>query len=281
MTGEDRPRYTMMPHDRRLSIRKTPRHLGYLSLPPDNGGFVLDVSEGGLGFQAIAPLKPKGPIQFRFAIDSPTRIRAVGELAWIDDTGKAGGLRFTQLPEGIREKIRDWVNQPKDAVLDLQIAEPPPVKKPETADARPALLLAAAPQAAMEGEAAAPAKAELEPVAEEKSPRPHDLKTPIYGGHSNKFTMFPVEEESNSETTVFAVPQSNAMRHPIAAISLTIILALLVSVPIFVYVNTSPAGDLLFDWSQKFWGATDSQAIPQDPAPPASPDPELAKPPQQ
>ena len=60
----------MMPQERRLSIRKTPDHLAYLSLPSDNGGIVIDVSEGGLGFHAIAPVEADGPIHFRFAIDS-------------------------------------------------------------------------------------------------------------------------------------------------------------------------------------------------------------------
>ena len=71
----------------------------------------MDVSEGGLGFRAIAPVEADGPIHFRFAIDSANRIKAVGELAWKDETGKIGGLRFTQLPDEIREQIRVWAGQ--------------------------------------------------------------------------------------------------------------------------------------------------------------------------
>lgn len=298
----------MMPHDRRVNLRKTPRHLGYLSLPPDNGGVVLDVSEGGLGFQAIAPVRAKGPIQFRFAIDSPTRIKAVGELAWSDDTGKGGGLRFTQLPEGVREKIREWVSQPKDALLDLQVAvpvvqvvqpvpvgEPPPSTPPPTPreileriEAKPALALPPAPAAVVAEapaafESAPPAsevKAEPAPVTEERSSLLHNVKPPIYSGSSNKFSMFPVTPDSKVETTAFAVPQPNAIAHPIAAIALTIVLALLVSVPICVFVTSGRAGDALFDWSRRIRGVTDPPVLPRDLAPPPSAATDLAKPPQ-
>jgi hypothetical protein len=103
----------MMPHERRTSIRKPLEHLSYISLPPDNGGVVCDVSEGGLCFHAISPVKVDGPIQVRFAVDSAERFTATGELAWLDETGTVGGLRFTDLPEEIRERIRLWAGQPR------------------------------------------------------------------------------------------------------------------------------------------------------------------------
>ncbi len=101
----------MNPQERRTSSRKTFRHLAYLSLPSDNGGIVLDASEGGLRFHSIGPIETKGPIEFRFAIDSATRITATGEIAWKDSTGKTGGLRFTQLTEEARHELRLWVSQ--------------------------------------------------------------------------------------------------------------------------------------------------------------------------
>jgi hypothetical protein len=294
----------MMPQDRRVNLRKTPKHLGYLSLPPDNGGVVLDVSEGGLGFQAIAPIRAKGPIQFRFAIDSPNRIKAVGEVAWIDDTGKAGGLRFTQLPEGVREKIREWISQPKDALLDLEVV-PPPVKKPplaeipvgrptaaeiiERIEAKPVLALPAAPSEPVEAKtppvsetapAASEVKPEPPPATEERNPLLYNLKPPIYSGHSNKFTMFPVATQPRAGAHSLAAQQSHAIGHPLAAIALTIVLAFLVSVPIFVFVTSSRAGDALFDWSRRIRGMTAPQTFPQDPAPPSNPATGLTKPPQ-
>jgi PilZ domain len=101
----------MMPHERRLNTRKPLDQLAYLSLPPNNGGIVLDVSEGGLGFHAIAPVDASGPIEFKFEIDSDRKITAAGELAWKDSTGKSGGLRFTQLADETRLQIRQWAEE--------------------------------------------------------------------------------------------------------------------------------------------------------------------------
>jgi hypothetical protein len=101
----------MMPHERRLNTRKPLEQLAYLSLPSDNGGIVLDVSEGGLGFHAIAPVDVSGPIEFKFEIDADRKITAVGELAWKDPTGKSGGFRFTQLPDETRRQIRQWADE--------------------------------------------------------------------------------------------------------------------------------------------------------------------------
>ncbi len=101
----------MMPHERRVNTRKPLEQLAYLSLPPDNGGIVLDVSEGGLGFHAMAPVDVSGPIEFKFEFDSGRKITAVGELAWKDASGKSGGLRFTRLPDETRAQIRQWAGE--------------------------------------------------------------------------------------------------------------------------------------------------------------------------
>jgi PilZ domain len=244
----------MMPHERRISIRKPLEHLVYLSLPFDNGGIVLDVSEGGLGFHAIAPVKADGPIHFRFAIDSAARIRAVGELAWKDETGKTGGLRFTQLPDEVREQIRVWAGQSKARVLDIPVAAP-----------------------AIEAEAAPSGKADLAPVAATRYPLLYNLKPRIYSAPFYKFSRFPPELNSEAGATAVAVPQSVAIRNPIAAVGLTIALAFLVSMGICAYVSTSRAGELLFDWGEKMRGGFYSQPIPRGPAPPVSSAPDPSK----
>jgi hypothetical protein len=128
----------MMPQERRLSIRKPLEQLSYLSLPADNGGIVLDVSEGGLGFRTIAPLDATGPIRFRFAIDSAEKVSAVGVLAWSDKSGKTGGLRFTELPDATREQIRAWAARTNrksnaQAVDDVEMPPQPLIEAHSTA----------------------------------------------------------------------------------------------------------------------------------------------------
>jgi len=96
-------------HERRLSERKTLGQLGYIGLT-NNGATLLDVSEGGLGFHAVAPMTPSGPLPFRFSVNS-NQIEGVGELIWIDEAKKTGGLRFTQLSASIHEQIRSLLNE--------------------------------------------------------------------------------------------------------------------------------------------------------------------------
>ena len=134
----------MNPQERRTSARKAFRHLAYLSLPSDNGGIVLDASEGGLRFHSIGPIQTSGPIEFRFAIDSATRITATGEIAWKDSSGKTGGLRFTDIADEARQQLRLWVDRsntpvtPRPAIESvLDIIDLPGTGKKAAASAAP------------------------------------------------------------------------------------------------------------------------------------------------
>jgi len=103
----------------------------YVNLDPNNGGVILNISEGGLCFQSPAPIQRIETIRFWFSYRSQrieagegrgaegeeqtkgvSRFIEVGsELSWIDQTRKTGGLRFTNLPAGAREQIRNWIRQ--------------------------------------------------------------------------------------------------------------------------------------------------------------------------
>ena len=210
----------MMPHERRVNIRKVPDHLAYLSLPFDNGGIVLDISEGGLGFHSIAPVLANGPIHFRFAINSAKRIKAVGELAWKDASGRTGGLRFTQLPDEVREQIRAWAAESKARVLDVPV-----------------------PQPATEVAVAPSTKADLARPAVTSdfqfcNPLLYSLTPPIYSAPFYGLSMFPMEMASEAETKGAPVQQLVAIKHPIAAVGVTIALAFLVSIGIFTFAFT-------------------------------------------
>jgi hypothetical protein len=106
--------------------------LAYVNLDPDNGGVILDISEGGLCFQSTAPVKRTEMIRFWFSYrghhmesgralagDREIQTRGVSrlievrsELAWMDNTLKRGGLRFTNLSDTARQQIRDWIREP-------------------------------------------------------------------------------------------------------------------------------------------------------------------------
>ena len=108
-----------VPQERRLTRRKTLERLTYIDLPRHNGGIVTDVSEGGLGFHAVAPVESNGLVHFSLSGGSH-RIAGVGELMWTDGKGKIGGLRFTELADEIREQIRKW---PLDCSLRFEVSK--------------------------------------------------------------------------------------------------------------------------------------------------------------
>jgi cell division protein FtsN len=96
-----------------LERRLTPRTewLADIHFEPNNGGIVLNLSEGGLCFHAIDPLQIDGTIRFSVSLHNQ-RIQASGQLAWIDQAKRTGGLRFTGLPAEARQQVRDWTSQP-------------------------------------------------------------------------------------------------------------------------------------------------------------------------
>ncbi len=299
-------------HERRTNIRKAPEQLVYLSLPSNNGGILLDVSEGGLGFHSIAPVPANGPIHFRFAIGSGAKVKGVGELAWIDKTGKVGGLRFTQLPDEAREQIRVWTSRSKTSTTTMPaICEESAAATTSTSSTSAAVDHTVASRAVQSeampldesgyafsvgiqtDEAAVEARVPsgrgaawasgLKPM----NPVLYSLRPPIYSAPHNAFSMFPLNVNSEAAAAVavresVARPDSVASwnsiglfdstvrRNPVAAIGLTIVLALFVSIGIIAYLSTSGAGELLLSWGEEIWSALQSQPPSQSPAPPAS-----------
>jgi len=84
--------------------------IAYIRMQPENGGIVVDVSEGGLGFQLAHPVQP-GTVHFTFLRQDGGEFEATGTVAWKDKTGKKGGLRFLSLPQRAREELSKMVGQ--------------------------------------------------------------------------------------------------------------------------------------------------------------------------
>src|ERR1700737_4588384 len=79
--------------DRRHKFRKVPDKFAFLQLERDDGGTVLDVSEGGLRFETFAPVRQNGLVHFWFSLNLRDRIEAWGELVWTTAAKNSGGLR--------------------------------------------------------------------------------------------------------------------------------------------------------------------------------------------
>jgi PilZ domain len=100
----------VMKPDRSRALRVKPEGLAYVNIEPDNGGILLNISEGGLCFHSVAPVQPGEAIHFWFSAEG-NRIEADGRLAWIDEKGKTGGLQFKSLSPQAHQRIRNWMAQ--------------------------------------------------------------------------------------------------------------------------------------------------------------------------
>ncbi len=112
-----------MQTERRKYPRKKPEHLIYIELGTNNGGMMRDLSEGGIGFRAVSPVRKGEKVHFAFAFDPARHMDGEGELVWTDNEGKAGGLRFAEVSGAFREGIRAWLgNKPEPAAPKIEIA---------------------------------------------------------------------------------------------------------------------------------------------------------------
>jgi cell division protein FtsN len=96
--------------ERRQSPRTTVTRLAYINLDSHNGAIVLNVSAEGLCFHSVAPVQKSDAIRFWFSEDH--RIQVDGQLAWINEKQKTGGMRFSNLSTDARRQIREWMSQP-------------------------------------------------------------------------------------------------------------------------------------------------------------------------
>lgn len=99
-----------MQPDRRQSPRHKTDTLVYLKFGDvcPIPALVLDISEDGLAVQASEPL-PAAELPLRFILPGTTyTIEGSGEVAWADDTGRAG-IFFNQLTPTARRQLKAWL----------------------------------------------------------------------------------------------------------------------------------------------------------------------------
>ncbi len=101
--------------ERRQNPRTTLGVLAYINFETNNGGIVLNASEGGLCFQSVAPVRVQGTMHFWFSAKG-RRIDCDGELMWTDETHKTGGLQFNGLSAPALEYVRNYLIQAPEQV---------------------------------------------------------------------------------------------------------------------------------------------------------------------
>jgi periplasmic protein TonB len=96
--------------DRRSHPRGRCEQLAYVRCGPDNGGILLDVSEGGLRFQGVGTITGGETLRLAFLLPgTSSAIEATGRLVWTNDSQKGGGLQFVTLDAKAQERIRQWL----------------------------------------------------------------------------------------------------------------------------------------------------------------------------
>jgi hypothetical protein len=154
------PESPMTPPDRRQSPRTKLGEIAYIGMGPENGGLILDVSDGGLSFHAVAPVQPAEEIHFVLSLRGHGRIEGAGEVVWTNEMRTVCGLRFTSLSGGARELLNKCTNQssaseaarekavsPAPAAIPHMHMEDPPASDAGTVTANPESIFAITPAA--------------------------------------------------------------------------------------------------------------------------------------
>src|ERR1700738_3263814 len=96
--------------NRRVHVRRRIEQLTYAKFGPDNGGILINLSEGGLSFQGVGVVGRDELLHVNFTLPGmPPQIEATGQVVWSNDSGKGGGLRFLDLNEETRNRIKEWI----------------------------------------------------------------------------------------------------------------------------------------------------------------------------
>jgi TonB family protein len=126
-------------HDRRTHARRQTSSLAYVDLGEDNGGLVLNMSEGGIAVHAAVMLAGDHLPKIRFQLpQSQDWIESAGQVTWTGDSRKNAGIEFVGLPEEARAQIRNWLSSSEPAY------QPPSVRR-RTIDPRKLAALAPLP----------------------------------------------------------------------------------------------------------------------------------------
>ncbi|HVB88327.1 MAG TPA: hypothetical protein VNK23_16820 [Candidatus Dormibacteraeota bacterium] len=121
---------------RRKNTRaKIGSEIAYLNFDSGNGAIVLDVSRDGIGFQAADRLEASEPLAFRLCTSELPNIDLAGDIAWLDETRKRGGLRL-RVPAASRAAYQKWLHKHFDSIPEAEQAADAPPSPPPAAEAR-------------------------------------------------------------------------------------------------------------------------------------------------
>ncbi len=93
----------------RAKHRHELRTLTYVTLDQANGGIVRNLSQEGIGVQAVAAPPPRQRVTVRFELRDPRlRVETRGEVAWSTLSGQCG-IRFLDPSPRMTRQINEWI----------------------------------------------------------------------------------------------------------------------------------------------------------------------------
>lgn len=107
MKVTDSPFSLSRAQDRRKDRRQKMKSVAYLNVEPDNGGILLDLSEGGMCISVANPLAESVQIHFSLWTEEDRSIEGIGQVCWLSESGRSAGVRFLSVPEESRRRIRE------------------------------------------------------------------------------------------------------------------------------------------------------------------------------
>src|SRR5215468_5464182 len=211
--------------------QKKPDQLVYLELGSGNGGMLLSVSEEGFRFRAVSPLRPNGLMPFAFSFDGNRRLQGIGEVEWLEDDGKSGGMRFVEVSPDFRSELDQWLALDPPRGRSGREATSAPATQPDTMEKIREELRRGYPQAApkesaqKEAQAAPPAvppaETRDEPFTEKPAPESGPESAPESGPGIAKPNADVVEPAEPSVATGLPAPiaEPNQRRAEVRATS--------------------------------------------------------------
>ena len=103
-----------MGSERRNCARRILYSPEYLDMGVDNGGVVVDLSEGGLRFQAVGRVELNSDVPLSFSLGTGYRIDVEARIVWVSSRGNSGGVAFKKLSSDSRSLIREWLAKPEE-----------------------------------------------------------------------------------------------------------------------------------------------------------------------
>jgi TonB family protein len=163
---------------RRYHPRRRIDGLIYVDFGPDNGAILIDLGEGGLGFQSVVPVIIDQAILLKFKVPGETNpVEGYAEVAWLNESQKGGGLRFVELGENSRAQIRGFAGEllPEPGALhSVDAAQPDAGPETATGDSSANVVHASpAPEAATTDHAPAQAFQSFTGAENTQPPSPH------------------------------------------------------------------------------------------------------------